>query len=397
MPNAFARCTTSCPMFPVPTTPRVLPASSRPAEYFFFSHLPPRVLCEASGIERGSESSSATVCSAPETLLPPGAFITTTPRRVAAARSMLSTPVPARPITRSFVAAASTSAVTLVALRTASASYWAITCSSSAAFMPGLKSTCAPGMRSRMLFASGERSSEMRMRITLGNSCERTLCRGESLAQLDLRSQIVQPALDRADDHQHVEIVEVPEVRDAEDLPLGRVLPSDQLDPVFGEEVLHQLLAVDALGRDHRRHRRRRALRKEIEPERQHARARGLRHPLVAREDRVQALLAIHLQGLVEPLDQRDGRCPRGLILLLVVALALDVEVEARQVGGLLSPPPLGARGDGSDTRRQAERFVARAHQNVDAPPVHRQRHGAHRRDGGAPHDGGRPRGPLRE
>ena len=109
-------------MLPVPTTPSVFPSTSRPAENFFFSHFPAQVLCEASATRRASARSSATVCSATETLLPPGAFITTTPRRVAASRSMLSTPVPARPITRSLVAAARNSAVTLVALRTASAS-----------------------------------------------------------------------------------------------------------------------------------------------------------------------------------------------------------------------------------------------------------------------------------
>ena len=153
-------------MFPVPITPSVLPNSSRPEANFFFSHLPPRVLCEASATWRASARRSATVCSATETLLPPGAFITTTPRRVATLRSMLSTPVPARPITRSRVAAASRSEVTLVALRTASASYPPMTSLSSAGFSPVRKSTCAPGMRSRMVFASGERSSEMRMRIS---------------------------------------------------------------------------------------------------------------------------------------------------------------------------------------------------------------------------------------
>ena len=35
------------------------------------------------------------VCSAAETVLPPGVFITTTPLRVAAGTSMLSTPTPA--------------------------------------------------------------------------------------------------------------------------------------------------------------------------------------------------------------------------------------------------------------------------------------------------------------
>ncbi len=38
------------------------------------------------------------MCSAVETVFPPGVFITTIPRRVAAATSMLSTPTPARTI-----------------------------------------------------------------------------------------------------------------------------------------------------------------------------------------------------------------------------------------------------------------------------------------------------------
>jgi hypothetical protein len=56
------------------------------------------------------------------TALPPGVFITTTPFLVAASRSTLSTPTPARPMARSWPACSSNSAVTLVALRTRSAS-----------------------------------------------------------------------------------------------------------------------------------------------------------------------------------------------------------------------------------------------------------------------------------
>ena len=61
-------------------------------------------------------------CSAVVTLLPPGVFITTMPRRVAASTSMLSTPMPARPMTRSRRAASMTSRVTVVELRTINAS-----------------------------------------------------------------------------------------------------------------------------------------------------------------------------------------------------------------------------------------------------------------------------------
>ena len=62
------------------------------------------------------------VCSAVVTLLPSGLFITTMPRRVAAFRSTLSTPTPARPITLSEAAASTISRVTRVVLRITSAS-----------------------------------------------------------------------------------------------------------------------------------------------------------------------------------------------------------------------------------------------------------------------------------
>ena len=61
-------------------------------------------------------------CSAVVTELPNGVFITTTPRAVAALTSTLSTPMPARPTTRSFFAASSTFGVTFVAERIANPS-----------------------------------------------------------------------------------------------------------------------------------------------------------------------------------------------------------------------------------------------------------------------------------
>src|SRR5258708_1236059 len=129
--------------------------------------------------------------------------------------------------------------------------------------MPGLKSTCTPGMRSRMVFASGERSSLMRIRSILYLVYKAVLRRRQARPELHFRAQIMQPALDRADHHQHVEVVEIPKVRDAEDLPLRRVLAADQLDPVFGEEMLDQLFRVDSLGRKHGGHGRAGTLRVE--------------------------------------------------------------------------------------------------------------------------------------
>ena len=61
-------------------------------------------------------------CSAVVIELPKGVFITTMPLAEAAAMSTLSTPIPARPITRRLSARAISSAVTLVAERMASPS-----------------------------------------------------------------------------------------------------------------------------------------------------------------------------------------------------------------------------------------------------------------------------------
>jgi hypothetical protein len=70
--------------------------------------------------------------------LPDGVFITITPRAVAAGTSTLSTPMPARPTTFSFLPASITSFVTVVAERMTSPSYSPIAAISSGAFMPGL-------------------------------------------------------------------------------------------------------------------------------------------------------------------------------------------------------------------------------------------------------------------
>ena len=59
------------------------------------------------------------MCSAVEIVLPPGVFITTIPRRLAAATSMLSTPTPARTIALSRDCPSRTSAVSCVPERIA--------------------------------------------------------------------------------------------------------------------------------------------------------------------------------------------------------------------------------------------------------------------------------------
>ncbi len=85
----------------------------------FFSHLPAWVDASACGIWRASANISAMACSAVVIELPNGVFITMMPLAVAAGMSILSTPMPARPMTFSRSAAAITFSVTLVAERTA--------------------------------------------------------------------------------------------------------------------------------------------------------------------------------------------------------------------------------------------------------------------------------------
>ncbi len=116
MSKPLARWATSWPMRPKPRMPSVFSYSSTP-ENLERSHLPDVSEAWAWGMLRASASSIAIVCSAAVTTLDCGAFATTMPRAVAAGTSTLSTPTPARPMTRRFVAFAISSGVIFVAER----------------------------------------------------------------------------------------------------------------------------------------------------------------------------------------------------------------------------------------------------------------------------------------
>ena len=105
--------------------PSVLSASSTPSHLLRSQRPSTRAAC-ACGTLRAWASSSAIVCSAAETTFDSGALTTITPRAVAASRSTLSRPIPARPTTIKRSAAASSSASTVVAERMISASAPAI-------------------------------------------------------------------------------------------------------------------------------------------------------------------------------------------------------------------------------------------------------------------------------
>ena len=94
-------------------------------------------------------------------LLPPGALVTMTPRALAASRSTLSTPDPARAMIFSLLAASMTSFVTLVALRTSSASASAMSLMRSCLGRPERASTVHPLTSWSSETADAGKSSEM--------------------------------------------------------------------------------------------------------------------------------------------------------------------------------------------------------------------------------------------
>jgi len=113
-------------------------------------HCPAFIDAVACGMWRASETISEIACSAVVMVLPPGVFITTMPRLVAAPTSTLSTPMPARPITFNCLAASITSLVTFVPLRITNASASAIASANSPGDSPGEFTTSTPSASSRI-------------------------------------------------------------------------------------------------------------------------------------------------------------------------------------------------------------------------------------------------------
>ena len=146
MPKPSARCATSCPIRPKPSTPSVLSYSSTPLNSER-SQAPPVSDPCACGTLRASASRSASVCSAAVITFDCGALATTTPRFVAASTSTLSTPTPARPTAFSRSALASSAASSFVAERIRMPSNSPIRRSSSSWSQSRPSSTSSPASR----------------------------------------------------------------------------------------------------------------------------------------------------------------------------------------------------------------------------------------------------------
>ncbi len=178
MSNEAARLATSWPMRPRPARPRVFSRTSSPRN-FFFSHLPCFMAASAAGTWRASASMSATASSATLMLLAPGAFITTIPRALAAGTSTLSTPVPARAMTRSFGAAWMSGAVTFVALRTTMASASATSAASCSGGRPARVSTFHPSARSTSRAEGGRSSATTIFNVGIRDEASRRVDEGK--------------------------------------------------------------------------------------------------------------------------------------------------------------------------------------------------------------------------
>ena len=177
MPNADRRWATSVPTRPRPTTPSTLPCSSTPSQRER-SHFPATRAAWAWGMLRAIESSRATACSAADSTFDVGAFTTMTPRRVAAATSTLSSPIPARPTTMRSRPASSTSAVTWVSERMISAAAPGTAWRSSAGVRPIRMSTSWPASRRRTMPRSAIVSETRTLAIPPWSPIRRPIAKG---------------------------------------------------------------------------------------------------------------------------------------------------------------------------------------------------------------------------
>jgi len=153
-----ARSATMLPTRPMPMMPRVLLKISFPMN-LFFSHFPFFMEAVAWGILRASDNIMEMACSPVVMVLPPGVFMTTIPRLLAARMSTLSRPTPARPMTLRFSALSMMAWVTLVALRITRPSYSLMTPLNSSGVRLVITSTSISGVCFSTLIPSAERVS----------------------------------------------------------------------------------------------------------------------------------------------------------------------------------------------------------------------------------------------
>src|SRR5207244_9993555 len=267
-----------------------------------------------------------------------------TPRLVAAATSMLSTPMPARPITRSASASARVSAVTFVRLRTMSAWKPRIAARSS----PGpssVRATTSSSERWRSCASpSGPSGSVSRTRYVI-SACGQTLGEhrlggADAAPELDRRAEVAEPELECCHAGHHVEGVDVTEVRDPDDLSLEPILAPGEGHPDAVAQVAEERAAVETVRQaDRGGGRARRLGGEQAEAEGRRRGARRARQPVVAGVDLREPLVEHQAERGAQSIDERDGRRPGGRALGHALPFAAEVEVEARQPRALRRRP----------------------------------------------------------
>src|SRR4029079_18328121 len=224
----------------------------------FFSHLPALTDVVACGMRRLMAQIIDIVCSAVVTVLPPGVFMTTIPRRVAAGVSTLSRPEPARPMTFSLSAAAMSSSVTFVPERTMRPSASLISLNSSSFGILDFTTTAKPAC-SRSSTPCFERLSLTRIFMRTCLPCllghQKFLCFRHAAAELDRMAEPFQHHLRCRDRRNDIEPVRVAHVGQPENFALEVILPTGCGDAVLHPQILIHSLAVDPIGRRHRRER----------------------------------------------------------------------------------------------------------------------------------------------
>src|SRR5437899_9739803 len=373
----WARLATSDPTLPRPMTPRVLPRISVPMK-FARVHSPRFTDASACGTERASEHRRAIVCSAAATMLPRGALTTRMPRRVAAGTSMLSTPTPARPTTRSFLPASMIGAVTRVSLRTTSASKSGMRRISS--FSPSLLTTVtSPARRSRSR-PSSARGSATRIFATSiprsarggGHALHGGGDRGEP-ASIRRRDVALLPRLlDRPDHLDDITLGDSAQVTHADHLARHLALAPGDHDAVLGVQKLAQRSHVEPTGWHGRSHRVGPVsmMREELEPECLQTGLRGPSQPRVPLVHVAQPLLLEHVQALLQRKRDRDCRRERGHAFVRPRLGFLPVEVETRRPRLRLLRPGALADADQRQSRWRHPAFLRTADRDVDAPRV---------------------------
>ena len=292
-----------------------------------------------------STSMSAMVCSATETALPPGVFITSTPAAVAASRSTLSTPTPARPMTRSLGAFSSTAGVHLHG----AADEQRVRFRQVLAHIPwGWKRS-----RSNRAGTSTTRSpaaamgSAIRIFMTVPYDYVVTACGFDGRFGVD-RCTAATPVpnstgyplalrmISSSGDHrEQIGEIEIAQVRDAENLPLhGALAVGDDGAEAVAEFLdddagIHARGALTAVTEDPGE-----AGGEQLQAQLRHGRARGLGQQLRVLDQVRHADLLDVPQRLGQRQNQRGGGRPARFARVAALLFLLQVEVVVRQRGG---------------------------------------------------------------